>query len=83
VAKYDNIRERVLSGSSDANIDFDDLCGFVENSGFVRKPRKATSHQIFSRTGIIEIINLQPDKNGKAKAYQVKQVRRLFKKYGL
>jgi hypothetical protein len=72
-----------MSGASDANIDFDDLCGFVEHSGFTRKPRKATSHQIFSRTGVIEIINLQPDKNGKAKRYQVRQVRNLFKKYNL
>ena len=66
-----------MSGSSDANIDFDDLCSVVEHAGFKGRKGKG-SHRIFSREGIRDIINLQPDKNGKAKVYQVKQVRRLF-----
>jgi len=40
------------------------------------------SHHIFSRNGIDELINLQP-KGGKAKAYQVKQVRDVLVKYRL
>jgi hypothetical protein len=40
-------------------------------------------HYIFARQDIIEIINLQPLRGGKAKAYQVKQVRQLIAKYGL
>ena len=40
------------------------------------------SHHIFSRDGIDEILNIQP-KHGKAKPYQVKQVRGLILKYRL
>jgi len=40
------------------------------------------SHHIFSREGIDEIINLQPD-GSKAKAYQVKQIRDIMVKYQL
>jgi hypothetical protein len=40
------------------------------------------SHHIFTREGVEEIINIQP--NGtKAKPYQVKQVRNLIVKYKL
>jgi predicted RNA binding protein YcfA (HicA-like mRNA interferase family) len=40
-------------------------------------------HHIFYKDGIEEIINLQPLRDGKAKAYQVKQVRRIILKYKL
>jgi hypothetical protein len=40
------------------------------------------SHHIFSQTGIEAILNLQP-KQGKAKAYQVKQIRSVILKYQL
>lgn len=39
-------------------------------------------HHIYKRNDIIERIVIQPLGN-KAKAYQVKQVRNLFNKYGL
>jgi hypothetical protein len=35
------------------------------------------SHHIFARDGVVEILNLQP-KGGKAKPYQVKQVRAII-----
>jgi len=44
--------------------------------------RQKGSHHILTRKGVEEIINIQP-KNGKAKAYQVKQVRELIIKYKL
>jgi hypothetical protein len=37
---------------------------------------------IFTKDGVVEILNLQP-KAGKAKAYQVKQVRDLLVNYKL
>ncbi len=40
------------------------------------------SHHIFSKDGLEEILNLQP-KQGKAKAYQVKQVRVIILQYKL
>lgn len=38
------------------------------------------SHHIFTKTGVEEILNLQP-KGAKAKAYQVKQVREIIVHY--
>ncbi len=64
--------ERVLRGNADANIAFDDLCSLLRHLGF--DERVKGSHHIFTRDGIDEILNLQP-KGGKAKAYQVAQVR--------
>lgn len=46
------------------------------------KGRIKDSHHIFYRDDIQEIINIQPIE-GKAKAYQVKQVRNLIVKYKL
>ena len=44
--------------------------------------RIKSSHHIFFKEGIIEIINLQPD-GSKAKAYQIKQIRDIMVKYQL
>lgn len=67
-------------GTSDANIPFEPLCQLLRNLGFDERIRG--SHHIFSREGIEEILNLQP-KQGKAKAYQVKQIRQTILKYQL
>jgi predicted RNA binding protein YcfA (HicA-like mRNA interferase family) len=72
--------QQVLSGSADARIRFDDLCGLLESSGFSRRTKG--SHNIFRKTGVDERINLQRD-GGHAKPYQVKQVRAVFLKYKL
>ena len=44
--------------------------------------RVKSSHHIFFKEGIVEIINLQPD-GSKTKAYQVKQIRDIIVKYQL
>ena len=72
---------KILEGRSDANFDFDDLCYILERAGFTRRAGKG-SHTIFYKEGVAEIINLQA-KGGKAKNYQVKQVRDLILKYQL
>ena len=79
MGKHEKIKERVWSGESDANIDFDDLCKLVRDLGF--KERTKGSHHIFSKSGVAQIINLQPDSNGKAKSYQVRQVRSIIRHY--
>ncbi|MCL5031296.1 MAG: type II toxin-antitoxin system HicA family toxin [Bacteroidetes bacterium] len=73
--------EKVLSGTSDSNIKFSDLKKLIQLLGF--KERIKGDHFIYSKAGIIEIINVQPQKDGKAKPYQVKQVRNLILKYKL
>jgi predicted RNA binding protein YcfA (HicA-like mRNA interferase family) len=69
----------VLRGTSDANLAFDDLCYVLRHLGFV--VRVNGDHHIFSHPEIEEIVNVQP-RNGKAKPYQVKQVRHIILKYG-
>ena len=49
--------------------------------GFDFSERIKGDHHIFYKEGVEEIINLQPLKNGKAKAYQVKQLRIIIFKY--
>lgn len=71
---------QILSGRSDANIDFADLCFLLSKYDF--DERIKGSHHIFTKDGVEEIINIQPI-GSKAKAYQVKQVRNLILKYKL
>jgi hypothetical protein len=72
--------EKVLSGSADSNIRFDDLCNLLEHLGFRRRVRG--SHHIFTKKDVDEILNLQP-RGSQAKSYQVKQVRNVILKYQL
>lgn len=71
---------QILSGTSDANIAFKDLCQLLNHLGF--DERTKGSHHMFRKSGIEEKINLQKDGN-KAKPYQVKQVRAVILKYKL
>lgn len=70
----------VLSGVQDKNISFSDLKNLLILLGF--SVRIKGDHHIFTKTDIVEIINLQPDGN-KAKPYQVKQICSLILKYKL
>jgi hypothetical protein len=76
-----NILEKVLTGLSDKNIRFTDFRNLILSLGF--KERIKGAHHIFTKEGVPEIINMQPLRDGKAKAYQVKQVRNIILKYGL
>ena len=79
--KDKRVLERVLSGLSDKSIKFNELRNLVRSLGF--DERIKGDHYIFTKTGVSEIINLQPLKDGRAKAYQVKQVRNIILKYKL
>lgn len=70
----------VLDSGRDNNILFTDLQRVLDYLGFEHRTRG--SHFIYWREGIEEIINIQPD-GSKAKAYQVKQVRDIIRKYRL
>jgi len=67
--------EHILMRRGDANVPFSDLCRLLTALGFSERIRG--DHHIFAMEGIEEILNLQP-KVGKAKPYQVGQVRRLL-----
>lgn len=80
MAKRDKVLDRILRGTSDANIAFADLRQLLKRLGFAERIRG--DHYIFSKDGVEEILNLQP-KGAQAKPYQVKQVRGIIVKYRL
>ncbi len=80
MGKYDGLLIKILRGTSDANISFSELCRLLKKLGFDERIRG--DHHIFTRSDIIEILNLQP-RGTKAKPYQVKQVRTLILNYKL
>lgn len=80
MAKSDELLARILKGTSDATIPFNELRTLLGRIGFAERIKG--SHHIFSREGVEEILNLQP-KGRHSKPYQVKQVRSVIVKYGL
>ena len=73
--------DKVLTGLSDDNIRFSDLRKLISGLGF--DERIKGDHHIFTKPGVVEIINLQPLRDRRAKAYQVKQVRSIILRYQL
>jgi hypothetical protein len=65
---------------SDAAIRFDDLCYLLEKLGFDKRVKG--SHQVFRKSVVEEMINLQRD-GGTAKPYRVRQVRAILLRNGL
>jgi predicted RNA binding protein YcfA (HicA-like mRNA interferase family) len=80
MGKYEKVLWQVLRASGDQNITFEDLTFLLENMGFEKRIKG--SHHLFSKEGVVEIINLQPAGN-KAKSYQIKQVRNIIIQYKL
>lgn len=76
----DKVLERILRGDSDANIPFSGMTQLLKLLGFEERVRG--SHHIFFRSGVAEILNLQPA-GSKCKPYQVKQVRNVILNYRL
>lgn len=80
MARREKVLEKILRGTSDANIAFADLQNLLISMGFEERIRG--DHHIFTKDGVAEIINLQ-SKGSQAKPYQVKQVRGIVLKYKL
>ena len=76
----DKLLEQILRGTSDANIPFGGFCQLLRSLGFAERIKG--SHHIYTKDGVEEILNLQ-SKTGKAKPYQVKQVRSVIVRYRL
>ena len=72
--------DRVLRGTSDSSIEFKSLRGLLKRLKFSERIRG--DHYIFTRDGVVEILNLQPTGHN-AKAYQVKQVRKVILQHKL
>lgn len=80
MGKHDKIMDKLLRGTSDANIAFEDIRGMLLYIGFDERIRGG--HHVYRKEGIEEKINIQRSGN-MAKPYQVRQVREIFLKYHL
>lgn len=80
MGKYEKIYIDILRGSKNTNINFSDVQNLLRRFGF--SERCKGDHFIYTKSDIVEIINIQPIGN-KAKAYQVKQIREIIVKYKL
>jgi len=81
MSSIEKIINKILSGKSDNNIDFNDLKKVVLSFGF--NERIEGSHHVFTQKYYNILINLQKDRGSKAKPYQVKQVRKIIIQYFL
>jgi len=81
MSEHEKLLSRILRGASDGNIPFDGMRSLLRGLGFQERVRG--SHHIFTKEGVEEILNLQPRAGGKAKQYQVKQVRQVILRYSL
>ncbi len=75
MGKREKLLKKILSGQSDYSISFSDLTNLLISLGFKR--RLKGSHNIFTKDGIIERINLQTE-GSMAKGYQIKQIRKVL-----
>ena len=76
------VYDAVMSGQSDNNIKYTDFQNLIVDLGFEFK-RQESSHSMYFNNRIKEIMNIQRGKDGKAKDYQVKQLRKIIKKYNI
>ena len=75
------VYDAVVSGKADNNVRFANFQNLITSLGFIFKNQEG-SHMIYSNKSINEIMTIQ-EKGGKAKDYQVKQLRKIIKKHGL
>lgn len=76
MSRHQKILDSILSGDRDRSIPFAGLCALLSSLEF--SERINGSHHIFTREDVEEIVNIQPTSEGKAKPYQVRQVRNIL-----
>lgn len=70
------IRAALFNPAKDYNHRFGDVVFFLKSTGW--RERTTGGHHIFTRPGIPVLINLQPEKSGRAKFYQIRQIRAIL-----
>jgi predicted RNA binding protein YcfA (HicA-like mRNA interferase family) len=75
------IKAALLEAGKDYGHRFGDAVHYLQASGW--RMRLKGSHHIFRRPGIPILLNLQPEQDGKAKAYQIRQVRQVLIQFDL
>jgi hypothetical protein len=80
MASAPKLFDQILRGNADAGIRFRNLRRLLMSMGF--EARTSGGHHMFSRAGIRELINIQPE-GSHAKPYQIRQIRRIIVEYKL
>ena len=80
MSKHDKLLAKILVGTADAGVRFDEMRALLARLGF--RERIRASHHIFTRPGIEALIDLQP-RQAKCKPYQVRQVREILTKFNI
>ena len=80
MSTYEKLLLKVMCGTQDRNISFAEIQKILDILGF--SCRIKGDHFIYTKSGVEEIINIQPEGN-KAKPYQVRQIRNIIIKYKL
>lgn len=77
-------KERLLARlrNNQHNVRFQDFCTLMEYFGFVQV-RVRGSHHLYQHPDIHDMMNVQPKKDGLAKAYQVRQFLKLLDNHRL
>lgn len=70
MAKCEKLLEKAKGSST---LKFAELCSLAECHGFVHI-RTTGSHRIYSCPGFPNVMNFQPDRNGEAKRFQIRQL---------
>ena len=73
MSRLEKVFADLMGGQHDADFSFDQLCAVLITLGYAM-PKAKGGHVIFQREA--SFLNLQSTTDGKAKAYQVRQVRR-------
>ena len=79
MSKAEKLFDRIKNNPQ--NVRFDEICKMAEAFGFKYRGGKG-SHKVYSRQGIIEILNFQ-NVHGMAKPYQIKQFLKIVEDYDL
>ncbi len=80
MSREEKLLERLRDFNRDQSWEFNELCNLLQRLGF--EMRITGSHHFFRRAELRDIINLQPQA-GRAKPYQVRQVRKTLQSNGL
>ncbi|MDR1788928.1 MAG: type II toxin-antitoxin system HicA family toxin [Opitutaceae bacterium] len=72
--------EKLLDGKADNNFPFDDLLAVLGHKGWTERGGGGSHRIFFNPLHPAAMVNVQPGANGKAKSYQIRQIRELFRK---
>ncbi len=80
MVKKEKLYQRLVNNQK--NVRFGDFVAVLTAFGFTLN-RVTGSHQIYDHPDVPQSVSIQPDRNGKAKPYQVRQFLKLVEKYDL